>query len=866
MIKVYINDEEVLCDKNIVIKKEMLNTSSTILNNVYPKSWETTHDYTTNYYYPLDYSNCKITDIRDIPAEEGQTIEGTNFNIDVDLSKEYSFDDFKGNTTQNGTPTPDNPVNVNVVTGEQEIEVTNGTETQTYKINLGKNLFDKNNANVISGYFRDSANQLVINSNSENKVVIFEGEPNTTYTITKTLSNRFRIGIYDTMLSDDGTYTFSNPIIRDDSATTLSITTTDTNYYIYIHIFETGNLQATLDTIRIIDNSQMIELCKIGDYQDRIYKDNGKWYKYRAIYKMQLDGSQGTESWNSWGVARRKNGLIRFRRQNWLYNISFGVISTHFIGSNLSGTDDASMDNNTIYAYNKGLSIVLNESEYPTVDNLLAMLEEKKPIVYYVLETPTTTEITDTELINQLESIELIEGINNISSNGNLPIIMNLHYNYVTHRIDTTLLFSGIVKNTGNISLNPREPHYTSIEVLGYETFLSESDTLDFVIADKTIQEAIEMVIEAVSSYGITLGSVNIKNPNDIIGAYSCEDKTAYDVLQYLAEISEARWKTTIVDEDTIQVDFYDPDLESSSATIEYTQRYFANNNIIDMEYNYGTRDYRNKQVINSNAVYADILTTETIYSDGYNTSYNLENRVGTISSVTINGVTATFVTREEYDAGYSGDLIYEYGSNTITLETLQSAATPIVINYTAIVKGRETVTNDTEISRINSQLNVNGIISRYEDRDDITSSDELLKIANTYMKYKGATEITLTIQNRDKDLFDIGQVVTFDNAPLEKLQTTYIVKAKEIDYIVTANCLFYTYTLTSNFNSENAINYFDNQRNKRNGNIATGSFIDRNIDLFSSANIIWQNASLEEVEVVGDNRLNSTLNSPFVV
>ena len=431
---------------------------------------------------------------------------------------------------------------------------------------------------------------------------------------------------------------------------------------------------------------------------------------------------------------------------------------------------------------------------------------------------------------------------------------------------DSTLLFSGVVKNTGNISLNPREPHYSSIEVLGYETFLSESDTLDFVIADKTIQEAIEMVIEAVSSYGITLGNVNIKNPNDIIGAYSCEDKTAYDVLQYLAEISEARWKTTIVDEDTIQVDFYDPDLESTSATIEYTQQYFEDNNIIDMEYNFGTRDYRNKQVINSNAVYADILTTETIYCDGYNTSYNLENRIGTISSVTINGVGATFVTKEEYDAGYSGDLIYEYGSNTITLETLQSAATPIVINYTAIVKGREITTNDSEVIRINSQLNVNGIISRYEDRDDITSSDELLQIANTYMKYKGATEITLTIQNRDKDLFDIGQVVTFDNAPLEELQTTYIVKAKEIDYIVTANCLFYTYTLTSNFNSENAINYFDNQRNKRNGNIATGSFIDRNIDLFSNGNIIWQNASIEEIAIVGDNGLNFELNGPFIV
>lgn len=431
---------------------------------------------------------------------------------------------------------------------------------------------------------------------------------------------------------------------------------------------------------------------------------------------------------------------------------------------------------------------------------------------------------------------------------------------------DSTLLFSGVVKNTGNISLNPREPHYSSIEVLGYETFLSESDTLDFVIADKTIQEAINMVINAVSSYGITLGSVNIQNPNDIIGAYSCEDKTAYDVLQYLAEISGARWKTTIVDEDTIQVDFYDPNLETTSGTIEYTQAWFEDNNIIDMNYNFGTRDYRNKQVINSNAVYADIETTETIYCDGYNTTYNLENRVGTITSVTINGVAATYVTKDEYDNGYSGDLIYEYGSNTITLETLQSASTPVVINYTAIVKGRETVTNDSEVIRINAQLNVNGTISRYEDRDDITSSDELLQIANTYMKYKGATEITLTIQNKDIDLFDIGQIIEFQNAPLDELETTYIVKSKEVQYIASVGDLFYTYTMTSNYNSENAVNYFDNQRNKRNGNIASGSFIDRNIDLFSNGNIIWQNASIQEVQIIGDNGLNFELNGPFIV
>ena len=49
-MKIYINNEEVLCEKNIVIEEEMLNTSSVILNNVFPKSWETNKDYVSNFY------------------------------------------------------------------------------------------------------------------------------------------------------------------------------------------------------------------------------------------------------------------------------------------------------------------------------------------------------------------------------------------------------------------------------------------------------------------------------------------------------------------------------------------------------------------------------------------------------------------------------------------------------------------------------------------------------------------------------------------------------------------------------------------------------------------------------------------------
>ena len=144
---------------------------------------------------------------------------------------------------------------------------------------------------------------------------------------------------------------------------------------------------------------------------------------------------------------------------------------------------------------------------------------------------------------------------------------------------DNELIFCGIVKNTGNISLNPREPKYCSLQILDFKDFLSNGETLDFVINNKTIVEAIEQVITYVADYGFVLGNINILNGNDVIGAYSTENKTPYDVFQYLADISGARWTTRMVDEDTVAIDFYDPTLMPRADDIEYTQQYFEENN-----------------------------------------------------------------------------------------------------------------------------------------------------------------------------------------------------------------------------------------------------------------------------------------------
>ena len=172
---------------------------------------------------------------------------------------------------------------------------------------------------------------------------------------------------------------------------------------------------------------------------------------------------------------------------------------------------------------------------------------------------------------------------------------------------DETLLFCGVVKNSGNISLNPREPHYSTLQILDFKTFLSEGETLDFVIANKTILEAIEQIIGAISEYGFVLGNVDIEASNDVIGAYSTLNKTAYDVFNYIADITQSRWTTRMVDEDSVAIDFYDPNKLPLGTAINYNTTFFCNNLIDDISYSYNTQDYRNKQVMTSQQVYSNI-------------------------------------------------------------------------------------------------------------------------------------------------------------------------------------------------------------------------------------------------------------------
>jgi hypothetical protein len=410
---------------------------------------------------------------------------------------------------------------------------------------------------------------------------------------------------------------------------------------------------------------------------------------------------------------------------------------------------------------------------------------------------------------------------------------------------NNNLIFCGVAKNTGNVSLNPREPHYVDIQILDFKTFLSEGETLDYVITNQTVTQAITTVVNSISDYGFVVGNIEIVD-DTTIGAYSTLDKTPYDVFQYFANITGTRWFTRMIDDQTVAIDFYDPSMLNQGINIEYTKEFFETNDIIDMKFNYSTRDYRNKQIIKSNQVFGGVDYTETFIADGASDTYILSANVGKIVSIKIGNSNLTFTTKENRELGYTADVYYSFGQNSLITENIFLQGAVMQVTYTPLVEGRQVVFNANEVNRIKNSTGRKGVIARYETRNDTVDSNELYLIGKSYIRYKGTSEITLTVKSR-QNLWNIGDVVYFD-APINELDKSYMVKGKTIERLPLNNVIFYTYEMTSSYNDEKSINYFDNQRAKNSGNIGEGQFIKRNIDIPNEVIIVFDNLQVEEV------------------
>jgi len=81
--------------------------------------------------------------------------------------------------------------------------------------------------------------------------------------------------------------------------------------------------------------------------------------------------------------------------------------------------------------------------------------------------------------------------------------------------------FRGVIKRSKPVNLSPFQPHWATLQVLDYKTFLSEGNQLNFVLKDVTIRQAIEQILEAYDGYNFVVGNLNIGDKKKKTVTYS---------------------------------------------------------------------------------------------------------------------------------------------------------------------------------------------------------------------------------------------------------------------------------------------------------------------------------------------------------
>ena len=382
-----------------------------------------------------DASNLQIPEgyVRTIHDKDGRLLWGS---VGYDVS-------FDGNATQTGTPTPDNPQPISVVTGENVVKIEGkNLEPPTWAQSFVTAVNDSSKAQIVT---EDGKECLMFKPNAgynsydiKNFTLGVYFEPNTQYTVTfdqKSTAQNRHVAIYYT----DGTYSVPN-YSAINTWETVTIKSTAGKSIAYIAPFYTsGDTYIDVNTIQIELGNQAtsyqafteqdytislgsLELAKIGTYQDRIYKDGEKWYVEKNVGKVVLDGSETWAYYSSYGGFRYRNDDFNVSSNN----PSEDLICSHFTVATVRGTSPTAPVIKS-YTLNTDSTYIFLCDGTSDVDAFKQWLSAHPTTVYYALATPTTTEITNQSLIDQLEAVYdwVRRHGYNAQVSGDLPIVIN---------------------------------------------------------------------------------------------------------------------------------------------------------------------------------------------------------------------------------------------------------------------------------------------------------------------------------------------------------------------------------------------------------------------------------------------------------
>ena len=390
-------------------------------------------------------------------------------------------------------------------------------QEQSYEVNLGKNLFDGENANAKTGYIlNDSGTEVSDNTGgyTRNYSAV---RPNTTYTISGMAgAGTRRIYFYN------GGKTFLSRTSGYSGAQKITFTTPANCYFVNVQIYTNTDTSSAMASWQLELGSQAtsyaayfepIELCKIGNYQDYIYKSDNKWYVRKEIGKVTLNSSNYNSRYgtNQYGLTQF---LVNYGVGDYYDTTNYTtMMSDHFIKQMTRFVNTQTQGflpalDSSVHQLRAYVRILTTTAD--TTDQFKAWLDANTPTFYYKLDPATDTEITNEALIAQLDDIyyhaHAYKGRTHITSSaatGNVPHIIAAE---VGEDNEST------ITNAGNYLSKPKITVYGSGDI---SLYINDMHVLQITLGDEgyiTIDTA------QMEAYKDTLD--NLKN-RLVIGDYS---------------------------------------------------------------------------------------------------------------------------------------------------------------------------------------------------------------------------------------------------------------------------------------------------------------------------------------------------------
>lgn len=336
-----------------------------------------------------------------------QTLSGLGnyFAIDgTSISASINELELRGDTYQQTAPNPDYPQDVQVVTGEQTVAIT------------GKNILDSLHG-YVNGYINASGG--VSGGGGANALFDYIAvSPSSNYTLSQRGANVTNAGIayFDankTFISREQTYDLSSK----------TYSTPEGCSYVRIWVYKgEGISQAIIEQAKLqfekgsatdyepyqsqsyTISLGSIELCKIGDYQDYIYKSGDDWYTHKDIGKVDIVSS-GIAAFNTHSGSHI---TVNYSDAN-VERLSAPAVtnaSNRFIGCTSTQTWGGTVLNGVSQGTNSNyLQFSLSSSVATTQAEVRTYFANHPTTVYYTLATATDTKITDATLVVQLNAL-----------------------------------------------------------------------------------------------------------------------------------------------------------------------------------------------------------------------------------------------------------------------------------------------------------------------------------------------------------------------------------------------------------------------------------------------------------------------------